>query len=142
MCVDFTDLNKACPKDSYPLPQIDQLVYSIAGHQLYSLVDTKSKYHQIPTHQPNEAKTAFTTHEGTYCYTKMPFGLKNAGATFQRMVNKMFKDNIGKNLKIYIDDMIVKSRRAKKHPKDLREVLKILRIFNLKLNPEKCVFGV
>ena len=142
MCVDFTDLNKACPKDSYPLPQIDQLIDSTGGHQLYSLVDTKSGYHQIPMHRPDEAKTAFTTHEGTYCYTKMPFGLKNAGATFQRMVNKMFKDNIGRNMEIYVDDMIVKSRQAKEHPQDLKEILDVLRKFNLKLNPEKCVFGV
>ena len=85
----------------------------------------------------DEAKTTFTTHEGTYYYTKMPFGLKNAGATFQRMVNKMFKDKIGKNVEIYIDDMIVKSRRAEEHPKDLREVLEIIRRFNLKLNLEK-----
>ena len=130
------------PKDSYPLPQIYQLVDSTVGDQLYSLVDTKSGYHQIPMHQPDEAKTAFTTHESIYCYTKMPFSLKNAGATFQRMVNKMFKDKIGKNVEIYVNDMIVKSRRVEEHPKDLREVLEILRRFNLKLNLEKCVFGV
>ena len=81
MCVDYTDLNKACPKDSYLLPTIDQLVDSTACHQLYSFIDAAQGYHQIPMKKKDEEKTSFITHEGLYYYKVMPFGLKNAGAT-------------------------------------------------------------
>src|ERR1043165_8802435 len=103
MCVDFTDLNKACPKDSYPLPSIDQLVDAAAGFAIYSLLDAKAGYHQIPMDPRDEEKTSFITHEGTYCYKVMSFGLKNAGATYQCLLNEMFKDMIGETVKVYVD---------------------------------------
>ena len=90
MCVDFTDLNKACPKDSFPLPRIDQLVDSTAGHKLLTFIDTFSGYNQINMDEEDQEKTAFITSQGLYCYKVMPFRLKNAGATYQRLVNKMF----------------------------------------------------
>ncbi|KAL5561391.1 hypothetical protein UlMin_031138 [Ulmus minor] len=90
VCVDFTDLNKACPKDSFPLPRIDQLVDATAGHELLSFMDAYSGYNQIRMHQPDQEHTAFLTDQGLYCYKVMPFGLKNAGATYQRLVNKIF----------------------------------------------------
>ena len=90
MCVDFTDLNKACPKDSFPLPRIDQLVDSTIGHTLLSFMDTFSGYNQIRMADKDHEKTAFITSQGLYCYKVMAFGLKNAGATYQRLVNKMF----------------------------------------------------
>ena len=90
MCVDFTDLNKACPKDSFPLPRIDQLVDSTAGHKLLTFMDAFSGYNQIKMAEEDQEKTAFITSQGLYCYKVMPFGLKNAGATYQRLVNKMF----------------------------------------------------
>ncbi|KAK1553398.1 hypothetical protein Q3G72_034344 [Acer saccharum] len=90
MCVDFTDLNKAYPKDSFPLPRIDQLVDAIAGHEMLSFMDAYSGYNQIKMHKLDEEKTTFTTDQWLYCYTVMPFGLKNARATYQRLVNKMF----------------------------------------------------
>ena len=90
MCVDFTDLNNTCPKDNYPLLNIDRLVDSTAGHELISLIDMASGYHQIPMKEGDEEKTSFITHKGTYCYRMMPFGLKNAGATYQRLMNLMF----------------------------------------------------
>ena len=83
MCVDFTDLNKACPKDSYPLPRIDKLIDETSGYELLSFMDAFSGYHQIMMYPPDEEKTAFITDKGTYCYRVMPFGLKNAGATYQ-----------------------------------------------------------
>ena len=83
MCIDYTDLNKECPKDSYPLPTIDQLVDSTACHQLYSFIDAAQGYHQIPMKKEDEEKTSFITHEGLYCYKVMPFELKNARATYQ-----------------------------------------------------------
>ena len=100
MCVDFTDLNKACPNDSFPLPRIDQLVDATAGHEMLSFMDAYSGYNQIKMHKPDEEMTAFTMDQGLYCYTVMPFGLKNAGATYQRLVNKMFARQIGKNMTI------------------------------------------
>ena len=90
ICVDFTDLNKACLKDSFPLPRIDQLVDSPAGHKLLTFMDAFSGYNQIKMAEEDQEKTAFITSQGLYCYKVMPFGLKNAGATYQRMVNKMF----------------------------------------------------
>ena len=90
MCVDFSDLNKACPKDSYPLPRIDQLVDSTAGHKLLTFMDTFSGYNQIKMAEEDQEKTAFITSQGLYCYKVMPFRLKNAGVMYQRLVNKMF----------------------------------------------------
>ena len=91
MCVDFTDLNKTCPKDSYPLLCIDQLVDSIAGHQLLSFMDAFLGYNQIKMDEANQEKTSFITSQGLFCYKVMPFGLKNIGATYQRLVNHMFR---------------------------------------------------
>ena len=90
MCVDFMDLNKACPKDSYPLPQIDALVDLTVGHELLSFMDAFSGYNQIRMEETNEEKTSFVMSQGLFCYKVMPFGLKNAGATYQRLMDKMF----------------------------------------------------
>uniref|UniRef100_A0A2N9G6E6 RNase H type-1 domain-containing protein n=1 Tax=Fagus sylvatica TaxID=28930 RepID=A0A2N9G6E6_FAGSY len=116
MCVDFTDLNKACPKDSFPLPRIDQLVDSTAGHRLLTFMDAFSGYNQIMMDDADQEKTSFITSKGLFCYKVMPFGLKNTGATYQRLMNKMFHHQIGRNVEVYVDDML--------------------------LNPNKCVFGV
>ena len=142
VCVDFTDLNKACPKDSFPLPRIDQLVDATAGHGLLSFMDAYSGYNQISMYGPDQAKTAFITDRGLYCYKVMPFGLKNAGATYQRLVNKMFTEQIGKTVEVYVDDMLVKSTAPEQHLTNLREVFAILRKYKMKLNPTKCAFGV
>ena len=109
ICVDFTDLNKVCPKDSYPLPRVDVLVDSTAQHQLLSFMDAFSGYNQIRMHEANQEKTSFVTSQGLFCYKVMPFGLKNAGATYQRLMNKMFARQIGRNVQVYVDDMLVKS---------------------------------
>jgi ribonuclease HI len=142
VCVDFTNLNQACPKDPFPLPKIDQLVDATAGHDRMSFLDAFQGYHQIALSTEDREKTAFITPLGIYCYKVMPFGLKNAGATYQRMVTKMFKDQIGKTMEIYIDDMVVKSRSSQNHLKDLTETFRILRLHKLRLNASKCVFGV
>ena len=88
--MDFTDLNKACPKDSYHFPQVDVLVDSTTQHQLLSFMDAFSSYNQIRMHEDDQDKTSFVTSQGLFCYKVMPFGLKNAGATYQRLMNKMF----------------------------------------------------
>ncbi|XP_019178888.1 PREDICTED: uncharacterized protein LOC109174051 [Ipomoea nil] len=142
MCVDYTDLNKACPMDPFPLPNIDQLVDETAGCALMSFLDAFQGYHQIFIHEEDEEKTAFTTPEGVFCYRVMAFGLKNSGATYTRMVAKVFKKVLRRNLQAYVDDMIVKSTEADLHTADLTEVFSIMRHFDLRLNPKKCTFGV
>ena len=109
MCVDFTDLNKAYPKDSYLLPRIDQLVDSMASHKLLSFMDAFSGYNQIRRDEADQEKTSFVTSQGLFCYKVMPFRLKNAGAIYQRLVNHMFRPQIGRNVKVYVDDMLVQS---------------------------------
>ena len=130
VCVDFTDLNKACPKDPFLMPRIDQLVDSIVGHPRMSFLDAFQGYHQIPLALDNQEKIAFVTPTGNYHYKVMPFGLKNAGFTYQR------------NIEIYIDDMVVKSKVTYEHMKDLINFFGILRKHKLRLNASKCSFGV
>ncbi|CAA0808228.1 Unknown protein, partial [Striga hermonthica] len=142
MCIDFRDLNLACPKDHYPLPRIDQLVDSTAGCELLSMMDASQGYHQIPLCPEDQSKVSFVTSKGTYCYVVMPFGLKNAGATYQRLMDRMFKSQIGRNIEVYVDDILVKSKVSASHPDDLRETFQTLRTFGMKLNPNKCAFGV
>ncbi|KAL0433276.1 UNVERIFIED_CONTAM: hypothetical protein Slati_2661900 [Sesamum latifolium] len=142
MCIDFRDLNKACPKDFYPLPRIDQLVDSTSGCELLSMMDASQGYHQIMLAPEDRKRVSFITSAGTFCYTAMPFGLKNAGATYQRLVDKIFRHQIGRNMEVYVDDMLVKSKKAPDHVKDLEETFFVLRKYKLKLNPGKCAFGV
>ena len=94
VCIDFIDLNKACPKDIFPLPHIDRLVDSTAGTELLTFMDAFSGYSQIKINPEDQEKTSFNTDRGIYCYKVMPFGLKNAGATYQRLVNKMFNEHL------------------------------------------------
>ena len=142
VCIDFTNFNKACPKDSFPLPHIDRLVEATAGHELLSFMDAFSGYNQILMNPDDQEKTSFITKRGTYCYKVMPFGLKNAGATYQRLVNKMFSTQLGRTMEVYIDDMLVKSSKANDHVLQLQECFNILNKFGMKLNPTKCTFGV
>ena len=142
ICIDYTDLNKACPKDSFPLPKIDQLVDATSGHKLLSFMDAFSGYNQIRMAPEDEERTTFITERGLYCYKVMPFGLKNAGATYQRLVNKIFQDQIGRNMEVYVDDMLVKSIEAEEHIKDLQEAFGTLKKHRMKLNLTKCAFGV
>ena len=102
MCIDFTDLNNSCPKDSYPLPRIDQMVDATAGHELMSFMDAYSGYNQIKMKPEDKESTSFITTRGTYCYNAMPFGLKNARATYQILENKVFEDQIDKNMVVCV----------------------------------------
>ena len=142
LCIDFTDINKACPKDSFPLLRIDLIVDAIASHELLSFMDAFSSYNQISMDPDDQEKTSFVTAQGNYCYLVMPFGLKNAGATYQRLVNRMFQKQIGTTMEVYIDDMLVKSTTIELHISHLSEAFQILRNYNMKLNPAKCAFGV
>ncbi|XP_064974992.1 uncharacterized protein LOC135618019 [Musa acuminata AAA Group] len=142
MCVDYTDLNCACPKDCYPLPRINQLADATAGHARLLFMDAFFDYNQIRMAPEDQQHTAFLTDQGVYFYKVMPFGLKNAGATYQRTVNKMFAHQIGRNMEVYVDDMIVKSHTTTTHFSDLAETFDTLRRYNMRLNSAKCAFGI
>ena len=142
MCQDFSNLNDAYPKDSFPLPRIDQLVDATADHQLLRMMDAYSGYKQILMHPEDQEYTSFIADRGTYCHRVMPFGLKNAGATYQRLVNIIFADIIGDSMEVYVDDMLVKSVHASEHIEKLAKTFAILKKFNMRLNPAKCAFGV
>ena len=142
VCVDFTDLNKECPKDPFPMPRIDQLVDATIGHPRMSFLDAFQGYHQIPLTLNDQEKTTFVTPIGNYYYKVMPFDLKNAASTYQRMMTRMFEPQLGKNIEIYVDDMVVKSKVVSEHLGDLGTIFDILREHKLRLNASKCSFGV
>ena len=142
MCNDFMNLNRACPKDSFPLPRIDQLMDSTASHELLAFMDAFSSYNQILMNEEDQEKTTFVTSQGLYSYKVMSFSLKNAGATYQRLVNHMFSKQIGRNMEVYMDDMLLKSKKAQLHLDDLRETFDTLRKYQMRLNQVKCIFGV
>uniref|UniRef100_A0A2N9H1D0 Integrase catalytic domain-containing protein n=1 Tax=Fagus sylvatica TaxID=28930 RepID=A0A2N9H1D0_FAGSY len=141
-CVDFRNLNKACPKDEFPLPNMDLLIDSAAGHAMFSFMDGFSGYNQIRMSTRDAEKTAFRTPIGNFYYTVMPFGLKNAGATYQRTMTAMFHDMVHKEIEDYVDDIVVKSKKREDHLRVLRKVFDRCRLYKLKMNPLKCAFGV
>jgi hypothetical protein len=142
MCTDFTDLNKCCPMDDFPLARIDKIVDSIASYQMMALLDCFSGYHQIWLHREDEEKTSFITPFGTYCYLRMLEGLQNAGLTFCRMMKEALKGQANRNIFSYINDVVMASKKKVAYISDLAETFANMREANLKLNPEKCVFGV
>ena len=122
LCIDFIDVNQACPKGSFPLPRIDLIVDATAGHELLSFMDAFSGYNKISMDPDDQENTSFVTGQGTYCYRVMPFELKNAGATYQRLVNKMFQKQIRTSMEVYIDDMLVKSTTVELHSSSSRGI--------------------
>jgi hypothetical protein len=142
MCIDYTSLNKACPKVPFPLPHIDQIVDSTAGCELFCFVDAYSGYHQIKMKESDQLATSFITPFGMFCYVTMPFGLRNAGATYQRCMQHVFGDHIRRTVEAYVDDIVVKNRKVDDLVGDLNIAFGCLRANGVKLNPEKCVFGV
>jgi hypothetical protein len=142
MCVDYTDLNKHCPKDPFGLQRIDQVIDSTLGCDLLCLLVCYSGYHQIAIKEEDQEKTTFITLFSAYCYTTMSFGLKNADATYQRAIQACFKRQLNKNVEAYVDDVVVKTRNSSTLVDDLEETFASLRGYRWKLNPNKCVFGV
>ncbi|RVW31074.1 Transposon Tf2-12 polyprotein [Vitis vinifera] len=142
VCVDFRDLNKASPKDDFPLPHINLLVDSTAGHSMLFFMDEFSGYNQILMALEDMEKITFITEWGTYCYKVMPFGLKNAGTTYQRAATTLFHDMMHRDVEVYVDDMIVKSQGRADHLEALERFFERIRKFRLRLNPKKCTFGV
>jgi hypothetical protein len=121
VCVDYTDLNKHCPKDLFGLPRIDQVIDSTAGYDLLCFLDCYSGYHQIAIKEEDQEKIAFIAPLGAYCYTTMSFGLKNAGATYQRAIQACFKKQLNKNVEACMDDVVVKTRKSDTLIADLEE---------------------
>ncbi|KAK1686004.1 hypothetical protein QYE76_046852 [Lolium multiflorum] len=138
MCIDYTSLNKHCPKDHFPLPRIDQIVDSTAGCDRLSFLDAYSGYNQIKLKKEDQELTAFITPHGIFCYNVMTFGLKNAGATYQRCMQACLAEQIGRNIEVYIDDIMVKTKHAATLIDDLRETFDNLDRYKIKLNPKKC----
>ena len=138
VCVDFRDLNKASLKDDFPLPHIDMLVNS----SMLSFMDGFSRYNQILMDPKDMEKTSFIIEWGTYCYRVMPFGLKNAGATYQRAATTLFHDMMHRDVEVFVDDMIMKSQDRADHLATLHIFFERIRQLRLRLNPKKCTFGV
>ncbi|KAL0540987.1 hypothetical protein IC582_021014 [Cucumis melo] len=142
MCINYRDLNRASSKDNFSLPYIDVLVDNTTGFSTFSFMDGFSGYNQIKMALEDQEKMTFITLWGTFCYKVMPFGLKNAGATYQKAMVTLFHDLMHKEIEVYVDDMITKSRLEEKHVVTLCKFFERLRKFQLKLNPTKCIFGV
>jgi hypothetical protein len=142
MCIDYTDLNRHYPKYPFPLPRIDQVVDSTAGSALLCFLDCYSGYHQIALKVSDQDKTTFITPHDIYYYMVMTFGLKNAGATYQKAIQKCLESQISKNVEAYVDDVVVKTTDEDDLIADLAQTFANLRRYRWKLNPEKCVFGV
>ncbi|CAN6729282.1 unnamed protein product [Malus baccata var. baccata] len=143
-CVDYRNINSATPKDEYPMPMADLSIDAITKHKVLSFMDGNAGYNQIKMAPEDIHKTAFRCpgHVGAYEYLVMPFGVKNAGATYQRAMNAIFHDLIGQSMEVYIDDIVVKSKTEEQHLVDLKQALTRMRIHKLKMNPKKCAFGV
>ena len=138
----FTDLNRAYPKDPFSMSKIDQLVDATYGHPRMSFLDVFQGYQQIALATKNQEKTSFISPEANYHYTVNSFGFKNARATYQRMMTRMFRKKIGNMVEVYIDDMVVKSKEDQRHVSDLANIFEVLKRHKLRLNADKCVFGV
>jgi hypothetical protein len=142
VCVDYTSLNKHYLKDPFPLPRIDQIVDSTAECARLSFLYAYSGYNQIKLKTEDEESTTFITPYGVFCYQVMPFGLKNARATYQRMMQNCLRSQIGRNIQVYIDDVVITTRKEECLTNDLAETFDNLNRYKLKLNPTKCSFDV
>ena len=142
ICIDFRNLNKACLKDNFPLPTMEQILQKVAGSELMSFLDGFSGYNQVLVHPDDRLKTTFRTKWGTYAYQKMPFGLINAGATFQRAMDIAFKGLINKSVVVYLDDITIFSKNKTNHLHDLKQIFERCRRFGISLNPKKSFFAL
>jgi hypothetical protein len=142
MCIDYTSLNKTCPQDPSPLPQIDQIMDSTSGCNLLCFLDAYSSFHQIPMSREDEEYTTFITVDDLFCYISIPYGIKNALPTFVRAMHKTFRYQIRDLVEVYVDDIIVKIKSHSSLLDNLAIVFDRLCSTRTMLNPEKCVFEV
>ena len=141
-CVDFRNLNRVYPKDEFPLPNMDLLIDSVSGNAIFSFTDGFSRNNKIRIAPRDAEKTAFKTPISNFYYTVMPFGLKNAGATYQRIMTAIFYDMMHQVLEDYVDDIVMKSKKREEHVQILKKIFERCRAFKLRMNPLKCAFGV
>ena len=139
---DFKNLNRASDKDNYPVPPMEQLLQTVSGSELFSLLDGFSGYNQVLVAEEDRLKTTFRTKWGTFAYRRMPFGLINAGETFQRAMDIAFRGLIGRSTIVYLDDITIFSKRRGEHAFHLRKIFEQCRKYGISLNPRKCVFAV
>jgi hypothetical protein len=140
MCIDFTSLNKACPKDNFPLPRIDKIVDSAVGCEVMSLLECFSGYHQIYMKEEDKAKQVLSLHSAHTVFCACPKA--NVGSTFPRLTKSILKNQMGRNIFTYVDNIVVASKNKEEHLLDLVEIFANMRKARLCLNPEKCIFGV
>jgi hypothetical protein len=142
LCIDYTSLNKACPKDPFPLPRIDQIVDSTSGSDLLCFLDAYSSFHQIPMSREDEEHTAFIIVDVIFYYVSMPYGVRNALPTFVRAMHKTFGDLIRDLIEVYVDGIIAKIKSHSSLLENLAIVYDRLRSACTMLNPDNCVFRV
>src|ERR1044072_8653135 len=142
MCADYRDLNRSSLKDNFPIPHIDVLVDNTAQHKVFSFMDGFSGYNQIKMAPEDMEKTIFVTQWGTFCYKVMRFRLKNASAIYQRAMVALFHDMIHHEIEVFVDDMIARSQTKEEHLDHLRKLFDRLKKYRLRINPNKCTFGV
>jgi hypothetical protein len=142
MCINYTSLNKVCPKDEYSLPHICQIMDSMTSCEILSILNDYSGYHQISLAVDDKEKIVFITPFENFCYTKMTFRLKNRGGIYQKCVHIVLDAHIGRNVEAYIDDRVVKSEKQGDLLDDFKETFDNLRKYKMMLNLKKCVFTV
>jgi hypothetical protein len=141
VCIDYRDINKACSKDKFSTPFVDQIVSNCVGSEIFSLMDSFNGYNQINIFPVDQHKSAFICPWGTFAYWKLPFGLKNVGATFQHAMSYDFH-NIKHIIQPYLDDLPTHSMHRSDHPAHLRAIFLRSWFYCIRLNPHKCVFCV
>ena len=140
--MDFRNLNRASDKDNYLVPPMEQILEMVLGSELFSLLDGFSGYNQVLVAEEDRLKTTFKTRWGTFTYRRMPFGLINAGATFQRAIDIDFRGLIGCSAVVYLDDIMIFSKKREEHTFHLKQIFERCRKYGISLNPKKCLFSI
>ena len=142
LCVDFRNLNRTSDKDNYPIPPMEQILQMVSSSELFSLLDGFSGYNQVLVAEENRLKMTFRTRWGTFAYRRMPFGLINTRANFQRAMDIAFHGLIGCSVVAYLDDITIFSKKKEEHAFHLKKIFECCRKYGISLNPNKCVFAV